>query len=298
MDGAMTGRRLFCFGIGYTIRALAPRLQAAGAAISGTVRAPEAATSLAEFGIRAHGFDGTSPLPDDAFDGVTDILVSIPPDAAGCPALRALVGRIPDGLRWTCYLSSSAVYGNADGGWVDEATPLAPLGKDGHNRTIAEAQWAHAATKAGVPLDRMRLSGIYGPNGRSPFDRLRMGGERATAIHKPGQVFNRIHVEDAASAILAAMSTPDDSRILNIADDLPAGADEVLLYAAEIGGFPEPRVIPYDPANLPRGFAGFYAENRRLRNTALKSLPGFRLRHPDYRSGLQATLTAEASTAI
>ncbi|MFV0334682.1 MAG: NAD-dependent epimerase/dehydratase family protein [Tropicimonas sp.] len=286
-------RHLFCFGLGYTAVHLAPRLQEAGIALSGTCReaGKGAAWRRRDAGVTL--WNAGEVLPRGALKGVTDILVSVPPDAEGCPALRVLGGALPEGIGWVGYLSSSAVYGDAGGGWIDETHPPAPRSRDAQGRMIAEAQWSAACARAGAALDRMRLSGIYGPGGRSPFDRLRGGDARARAIIKPGQVFNRIHVDDAAAAILAAMGAPDGDRALNLGDDLPAPAHEVLEHAARLAGMPAPERSAFDPAGLPPGVADFYAENRRLRNDRLKALPGFVLKYPDYRRGLAAILAAE-----
>ncbi|MFV0358748.1 NAD-dependent epimerase/dehydratase family protein [Tropicimonas sp.] len=292
-ERAAGGRQLFCFGLGYTAAHLAPHLREAGIDLSGTCREPGKGAAWQERGARVTPWQSGEVLTAQALSGVTDILISVPPDAEGCPALRALGGALPDGIGWVGYLSSSAVYGDAHGAWIDETHPPAPRSRDAQARMIAEAQWSAACARAGAALDRMRLSGIYGPAGRSPFDRLGGGDARARAIVKPGQVFNRIHVEDAAAAVLAAMSAPAGDRVLNICDDLPAPAHEVLEYAAMLAGSPPPERVAFDPATLPPGVADFYAENRRLENARLKALPGFRLKYPDYGKGLAAILAAE-----
>lgn len=289
----LRGRHLFCFGLGYTARRLVPRLRALGVRVSGTTRGAGTASGWAALGIEAHVFDGSRPVGAGALEGVTDILISVPPGPFGCPALiahRPQIAALPD-LRWIGYLSSTAVYGDCGGEWIDETRSLAPGSPDAIGRVASETAWSALAASRRVACDLLRVSGIYGP-GRSALDQIRSG--RARAIVKPGQVFNRIHVDDIAGAVLAAMRAPGRRRVTNLADDCPAPTSEVLLHAARLLGLPPPQVVPLAEADLPPMMAGFYAENRRILNAGLKSLPGFVLGHPDYRAGLAAILDAEA----
>lgn len=302
MSGALAGRHLFVFGAGYSAGRAVALARAAGARVSATTRDPVRAADLAEAGFRAHLFEaGLWPGPErlaDWLDGVTDLLVSIPPDGgaapeAACPVLAALEASATalPGLRWIGYLSSTAVYGDCGGAWIDETRHPAPATPDAKGRIGAELGWRALAERTGAALDMMRIAGIYGPGTRNALAQMRSG--RARAIDKPGQVFNRIHVDDIAGAILAAMASPDGIRLLNLSDDLPAASADVLDHAADLLGLPRPPHVPFDQADLPPMAAAFWAENRRLRNDRLKALPGFALRHPSYREGLAAILAGE-----
>ncbi|TCO73261.1 SDR family oxidoreductase [Rhodovulum euryhalinum] len=306
MSGALAGRHIFVFGAGYVGARAAALIQALGARVSATTRDPVRAADLSGKGIAAHLFDaGRAPDADtlrDWLDGVTDLLVSIPPDSAAppevaCPVLAALLSsgvELPD-LRWIGYLSSTGVYGDCGGAWIDETRPPAAATPDARGRIGAELGWRAFAQPRGIPLDILRIAGIYGPGTRNALAQVHSG--RARAVVKPGQVFNRIHVDDISGAILATMGHPDGTRVTNLADDLPATSAEVLDHAAALLGLPKPPRVPLEDAGLPPMAAAFWAENRRLRNDRLKALPGFALRHPTYREGLAAILAAETAAA-
>ncbi|TCM73674.1 NAD-dependent epimerase/dehydratase family protein [Rhodovulum steppense] len=305
--GALVGRHLFVFGAGYTAARAALRVRAAGARVSATTRDPVRAADLAGQGVGVHLFDtGHPPAADtlrDWLDGVTDLLVSIPPDTtappeAACPVLAALIGAGVDlsGPGWIGYLSSTGVYGDCGGAWIDETRAPAPATADARARIGAEIGWRALAGRHGAALDILRIAGIYGPGTRNALAQMRSG--RAQALVKPGQVFNRIHAEDVAGAILAAMTHPQGERLTNLSDDLPSAPTEVLDHAAQLLGLPPPPRVAFDPASLPPGAAAFWAENRRLRNDRLKALPGFALAFPTYREGLAAILDAETSAEM
>lgn len=299
MSGALSGRHLFVFGAGYAAGRAIALAQAAGVQVSATTRDPVRAADLAGNGVRAYLFEaGTSPLDVEWLKGVTDLLISIPPDTAAppetaCPALAALTASgadLPD-LRWMCYLSSTGVYGDCAGVRVDETRPPAPATPDARGRIGAELGWRALAERWGVALDILRIAGIYGPGTRNALAQMRTG--RARAVVKPGQVFNRIHVDDIGGAIAAAMARPDGMRLLNLADDLPAAPSDLLDCAARLLGLPRPPRVALDQADLPAMAAAFWAENRLINNARLKALPGFALRHPTYREGLAAILADE-----
>ncbi|SIO55919.1 Nucleoside-diphosphate-sugar epimerase [Rhodovulum sp. ES.010] len=302
MTGGLHGRHLFVFGAGYAGARAAALAHAAGACVSVTTRDPVRAADLAGSGVRAHLFDAGRPPAAatlrDWLGGATDLLVSIPPDSraapeAACPALAALQAASVDlpTLRWIGYLSSTGVYGDCGGAWIDETRAPAPATPDARARIGAEIGWRALAGRTGAALDILRIAGIYGPGRRNALAQVRAG--RARAVDKPGQVFNRIHVDDIAAAIVAAMARPDGTRILNLADDLPAASADVLDHAAVLLGQPAPPRVPVDRADLPPMAAAFWAENRRLRNDRLTALPGFALRYPSYREGLAAILAEE-----
>ena len=191
---------------------------------------------------------------------------------------------------WLGYLSTTGVYGGHGGDWVDETTPPRPSQPRSIERLAAERAWqAMGATV-------FRLPGIYGP-GRSAIDRVKAGTARR--IDKPGQVFSRVHVEDIAAAVLAAMTHPAPGAIYNVVDDLPASNSEVIAYACELLGLPVPPVLPWDEVapTMSAMARSFYAENRRVRNDRLKRELGVALRYPTYREGLRAIAGVASSRA-
>ncbi len=281
MNGPLSGRRLLLIGPGYAARSVAAGVLAQGGGVAATLRDPSRAAEL-----QAQGID-TVALSPQALEGVSDLLISAPPGPEGCPALAAL-GPLPAGLRWIGYYSSTAVYGDCGGDWIDETRAPAPRTADAKGRLVAEAAWQEAAARAGAALDILRIAGIYGPGGRNVLGQLRAGTARA--IVKPGQVFNRIHRDDIVGATLAAMASPVTERLTNLSDGAPCPASQLLLGVAGMLGLPPPPQVAFEDAGLPPGAAGFYAENRRLRNDRLLALPGFRLRYPDWRHGYRAII--------
>jgi nucleoside-diphosphate-sugar epimerase len=285
--------RLFVFGLGYSARVLARRLAARGVAIAGTARTAEQAAQLARDGIAAHLFTRDTPLPPGALAGTTHLLASIPPDDAGDPALdrhAADIAHLPD-LAWAGYLSTTGVYGDRGGDWVDEDSPLMPTGPRGQRRVVAEAGWRALAGR-GLPAHVFRLAGIYGP-GRSAFDQLRVGTARR--IVKPGQVFSRIHVEDIARVLEASIARPDPGAIYNVCDDDASPPQDVVAFAATLLGIaPPPEIAFADAAATMSPMAlSFFADNKRVSNRRIKEQLGVRLAYPDYRAGLRAILKEE-----
>jgi len=219
---------LFCFGLGYSATVLAARLRARGWSIAGTTRDPQAVAALREGGIDAFLFDRGRPLDDAAaaLAGATHVLSSVPPDADG-DAVLDHHGRdiaAASDVNWIGYLSTTGVYGNRDGGWVDEDSALEPTGERGRRRVAAERAWQEL-----VPVHIFRLAGIYGP-GRNAIASVRAG--TATRIDKPGQVFSRIHVADIAAVLEASIERPNPGRIYNVCDDDPASPADVIAYAS------------------------------------------------------------------
>jgi nucleoside-diphosphate-sugar epimerase len=282
---------LFCFGLGFSADALARRVLARGWRVAGTTRDPAKATSLERRGIRAEVFDRARPLRPGALAGVTHVLVSAPPDEAGDPVLDAHgddLSRLP-GLAWVGYLSTTGVYGDHGGAWVDEATPRAPTSARARRRVAAEDAWLALWRARGVPVHLFRLAGIYGP-GRSPIDDLLAG--TAKRVHRPGQVFSRIHVDDVASVLEASIARPAPGAAYNVCDDEPASPAEVVAHAARLLGVEPPPVVPFDEAELSPMARTFWADNKRVRNDRMKGELGATLGYPDFRSGLEAILRA------
>ena len=272
--------RLFIFGLGYSGSEIARQAKAAGWHVAGTVRGGDKAQQLAAEGIETHLFDGAAPLPESAFGETTHVVCTIAPGSTGDPVLRVCAPLLRQ-ARWRGYLSTTGVYGDHAGGWVDETTSTNPGQPRSVERLAAERGWQ------AIGATLFRLPGIYGP-GRSAIDQVKAGTARR--IDKPGQVFSRVHVEDIAAAVLAAMTNPAPGAIYNVVADLPASNSEVIAYACELLGLPVPPVLPWDEVapTMSAMARSFYAENRRVRNDRLKRELGVILRYPTYREGLRA----------
>jgi len=289
------GKKLFCFGYGYTCDYLAHELMQQGNwSIGGTTRDLEKRAFLRAKGINAHLFDYEHPLGDPYFilDGVTHLLISTPPDDRGDPTFAmhaADIARIPT-LEWVGYLSTVGVYGDRAGGTVDETSEIRPNSKRGSRRVRAEQEWMSLLMHYGLPLHVFRLAGIYGP-GRSALDSVRAGVARR--INKPGQVFNRIHVEDVVQVLMASMAHPNPGAAYNLADDDPVPSWEVITYACELLGVTPPPIIPYSEADMAPIVRSFYSDNKRVANRRIKEELGVTLRYPDFRKGIDACLEAE-----
>lgn len=282
---------LLAFGLGYSAGWLADTLAAQGWAVSGTSTTAAGADRIAARGFRGLVFDGRSRSPgvSAALDDATHILLSIPPADTGDPALShhaADIAAAPR-LRWIGYLSTVAVYGDHGGGWVDEETPANPMSARGRRRLEAEVAWRALGTRSEKPAMVFRLPGIYGP-GRSVIDDVARG--EARRIIKPDQVFNRIHVADIAGVLEAAIRRPRQGAIYNVTDDEPAPPQDVIALAAALLDRPLPPAVAFADAVLSPMAQSFYAENKRVRNTRIKSELGYRLLYPTYREGLAAIL--------
>lgn len=269
---------LFCFGLGFTGQALARRLGAQGWTVSGTSRAGGDGTLA---------FDGSAPLPMSAFDGVTHLLISAPPGTQGDPVLNRHaddLARRAAQIQWAGYLSTTGVYGDRHGDWVDETSPLEPTTERGHRRLAAETRWQ----ALGLPLHIFRLAGIYGP-GRNQLVSILDG--TAKRIVKPGQIFSRIHVEDIAGVLEASIARPRPGRAYNVCDDEPCPPQEVVAYAAALLQRQAPPEIAFDDADLSAMARSFYAESKRVSNHRIKEELGYELLYPTYREGLTALLS-------
>ncbi|MCX7644259.1 MAG: SDR family oxidoreductase [Rhodobacteraceae bacterium] len=282
---------LLSLGHGYSASALGRRLKAEGWRVIGTTRSAERAAHLAAEGVEPRIWPGADLSADLA--AATHLLSSIAPGAEGDPVIARLgeaIAAAAPHIAWAGYLSTTGVYGDHAGGWVDETTPLAPSTPRGRARAAAEAEWQALAARSGLPLHIFRLAGIYGP-GRGPFEKVRDGSARR--IVKPGQVFSRIHVDDIAQVLAASIARPDPGAVYNVCDDDPAPPEEVLAHAAALLGLPPPPEVPFEAADLSEMARSFYAESKRVRNDRIKRDLGVRLLHPDYRAGLAAVLAAE-----
>jgi len=286
-----TTNRLFCFGLGYSALALADLLRPRGWRIAGTCRTEEKRAALETRGIEAFLFDRDRPLADPAraLGGTTHLLSSVPPDQAGDPIIDQYGADLRQlrGISWTGYLSTTGVYGDRQGAWVDETSALTPSGTRGQRRLDAERAWLGLAP----PAHLFRLAGIYGP-GRSAIDTVR--GGRARRIDKPGQVFSRIHVDDIATVLLASIDRPNAGAAYNVCDDDPAAPAVVIAEACNLLGIAPPPVESFEQAKATMSAMAisFYDDNKRVRNDRIKRELGVVLKYPTYREGLRAVLEA------
>ncbi len=281
------GKTLLSVGHGFSARALADRLVPEGWRIIGTTRTPEKCDEIAQAGVEPlvwPGSDLAAVLKD-----VSCLLISAGPGPDGDPFLAAYADQLRGAkhLRWVGYLSTTGVYGDHRGAWVDEDTALTPATKRGQARVEAEAAWQSIPD---LPLHIFRLAGIYGP-GRGPFAKVRKGTARR--IIKEGQVFSRIHVEDIAQALELSLAHPDPGAIYNLCDDDPAPPQDVIAHAAELLGVPVPPAIPFEEAEMTPMARSFYAESKKVRNDRAKAALGWKPTYPDYRSGLASLLERE-----
>jgi nucleoside-diphosphate-sugar epimerase len=295
MDAGGGVSRLFAFGLGYSAEALARRLAARGWDIAGTARDEGKIERLARGGYAMTRFAGEPDSPEVAplLAGTTHLLLSIPPRDDGDPVLAHYAEAIAklSSLAWIGYLSTVGVYGDHGGDWIDESAPPSPSNERTRARVDAERTWLAFGETTGRPAQVFRLAGIYGP-GRSAFDKLMAGTARR--VVKPGQLFNRIHVEDIASVLEASIARPRAGAIYNVADDEAAAPDEVVAYAAKLAGLPPPPEVPFEEAELSPMARSFYGNSRRVSNTRIKSELGVTLRYPTYREGLAALLPASS----
>ena len=290
---------LFCFGLGYSAQHYIAEFGGRFDRIAGTVTTREKAAAIAGAGIGGHKveafvFDGTDAPPEvtAALMDAAALLVSAPPDDAD-PVLRHFSGTIAGApqLQSIVYLSTVGVYGDHGGAWVDETTPAAPISERSRARLVAEQEWQALCARAGKPVAILRLSGIYGP-GQNALMQVARG--RAKRIDKPGQVFNRIHVEDIAQAIDAAFTRRADG-VFNVTDDEPTPQSVPITFAAELLNVAPPPELPF--AEAARAMSpmalSFYAESKRVRNDKIKRALGVRLRYPSYAEGLRALRARE-----
>lgn len=290
----MTKKRLFCFGYGYTSDAVARRVMGEGWAVAGTTRDNDKRRFLRQQGVKSYLFDYEQPLEDPLLflRDTTHLLISTPPSDEGDPAFlmhAADILKIPS-IEWIGYLSSTAVYGDRDGGWVSENAELRPSTKRGSRRLRAESQWLSLFRDHGRPVHIFRLAGIYGP-GRCALDSVRAGVARR--INKPGHAFSRIHVDDIVQTVCASMAKFNPGQAYNVADDLAAPSHEVIKYACEMLGLNCPPLLPYDEADMAPIARSFYNDNKRIDNRRIKDELGVVLKYPNYMEGLKGCLASE-----
>lgn len=289
MTDAADRPALLVFGGGWLGRAAAREAVRRGGTAVLTSRDADRRADLAAEGLKA-----VDPADAEALKAATTrataILITAPPDAHGCPGARALIPALGAGDAWPDwigYVSSTAVYGDRDGGWAFEDDALNAATLEGARRVKAEQDWLDAGRGMGLTVQLFRLPAMYGP-GRSALERLWDGTARI--VRKPGQVFNRIHVDDAVSGFFASMARPHPGRAYTLADDEPAPADAVIEWAAARLGLPRPPEIDLDDPSVSDAMRRFYRDSKRLSNARAKAELGWRPRYPGYREGLEALM--------
>ncbi len=258
-----------------------------GHQVSGTVRSRAKAAALSGIAVRRFGPDGHDAEIESDISACDALLVSVPPDADGDPAFRAFsksIAAAPN-LRWIGYLSTIGVYGDHQGEWIDERTPVNPIHTRSRHRVLAEQEWLSLGKASDKSVQIFRLAGIYGP-GRNQLVQLAQG--TAKRIVKPGQVFNRVHVEDIAQILEASVQRPCSGGVYNVTDNEPAPPQDVVAFAAQLCGRAPPPEIRFEDAELTEMGRSFYAENKRVRNRRTHEELGVRLSYPTYREGLTA----------
>jgi nucleoside-diphosphate-sugar epimerase len=241
--------------------------------------------------------EGLGAVPIDlntaptALSQANALLVLAPPTDAGCPGLEVLGPALSNRLSWIGYASSTAVYGDQQGNWTTEDSPLNTASPTGMRRLNAENAWTAACRPKGLALVIFRLAGIYGP-GRSALDRIREG--RARRIEKNNHVLSRIHVDDIVSLLDASLLHPSQS-IYNVCDDEPASTSDVVTYAAGLLGVEPPAPEPFESAVMSNAAERYFLESRRISNARARGVLGWSPRYPTYRDGLRAIFRAEAA---
>nr|WP_219632185.1 NAD-dependent epimerase/dehydratase family protein [Stenotrophomonas maltophilia] len=278
--------RVLILGLGWSGCVLATQLQARGVQVAGTVRDPAAAP---DDGLRRYRLQAdTAPSPDllEEIAHADAVLCSVPPDAEGDPALRLLLPALlaSPALRWVGYLSSTSVYADRAGGWIDERSAADATDAAGVQRLLAEAQWRALTGQRGIASAVFRLPGLYGP-GRNALVQLSQG--RARHVVRPDQVFNRLHVDDLATVIIAAMRRPARQGLYLPSDDEPAPPQDVLAFAAKLGGFALPPAVAWDDPALSPTLRRFYESNKRIDSRGTREALGWAPRFPTYREGLK-----------
>ena len=280
-------RVLFCFGLGYSAKALARRLNVKGWSVRGTCQTIERRAALEALGFCVSKFDGITPIETpEIFKGVTHFLLSIPPKDNLDPALFhhniEIANQKP---LWLGYLSTTGVYGDQNGGWVDENSALKPSNTRSKQRVKVEQDWLNWGQRNDVPVQIFRLAGIYGPK-RSVFEKIK--DKKAKRIGKPGHLFSRIHVEDIATVLEASISKPEGGKIYNVCDDEPASQSDVISFAYSLMGRSPPPEIPLEKSELSSMALSFWRDNRRVSNARIKQELGIKLAFPSYKDGLNS----------
>ncbi|HDS1140456.1 TPA: epimerase [Stenotrophomonas maltophilia] len=280
---------MLILGLGWSGRVLAQHLQALGVRVAGTVRDP---SSAPDDGVLRHPLHIDAPPSPALLDEIAQaeaVLCSVPPDAEGDPALRLLLPALrgSPALRWVGYLSSTSVYADRAGGWIDDSSRADSTEAAGVQRRRAEAQWRALAEERGIASALFRLPGLYGP-GRNAL--LQLAGGRARHVIRPGLMFNRLHVQDLATVVVAALQRPAARGLYLPSDDEPAPPQDVLAFAAQLGSFVLPPAVAWNDPTLSPALRRFYASNKRIDSRGTRAALGWQPQFPTYREGLRALL--------
>jgi nucleoside-diphosphate-sugar epimerase len=281
--------KLLVFGFGYTGERFCRRRLAAGWQVQAVVRSPETRNRVTAAGATPVEIS----MARQAAAAADAILVVAPPTESGCPGLEALSPALSKQMSWIAYASSTAVYGDQQGEWTYENSPLNAASATGLRRLDAERAWIDRCNSAALPLVIFRLAGIYGP-GRSALDRLRDGTARR--IEKNNHALSRIHVDDIVTLLEASLQGRNQHPIYNVCDDEPAPTADVVTYAAGLLGVEPPTPEPYETAVISRAAERYFLESRRISNALARQALGWRPQYPTYREGLTAISQAENQT--
>ena len=287
MSEKLRKNSLFCFGLGFAAQALAKRISVQEFTVSGSCRTIDKKGTLEELSV--FPFDGTHATEEicGALSQTTHLLVSIPPQPSGDVVLQKFSSQIAEckNLEWVGYISSTGVYGDTQGEWVDESSPLQPLTELNERRVEAENGWLNMVKENGCPVMVFRCGAIYGP-GRNLLISVKQGSARR--IKKPGLVFSRIHVEDLAQTLEASIKNPRPGEVYNVSDDEPSPPSEAVEYACKLLNITPPPLIPFESADLSEIARGFYLNCKRVGNKKIKEDLGVKLKYPNNKSGLDA----------
>ncbi|NQV79294.1 MAG: SDR family oxidoreductase [Alphaproteobacteria bacterium] len=283
-------KKIVCLGMGYIATALAARLSAKGWAVTGTCTSVAKRAALADKNVPVALFSPEHFLSAEILGGATHLISSIPPGDQDDAAAAWLAQNIEnaEGLEWAALLSTTGVYGDHDGDWVDEKSDLRPTAPRSRRRAQAEQQWLDLHREHGIPVHIFRLAGIYGP-GRNPLDGIRAGTARR--IVKPDLMLGRIHLEDIVGVLMASIERPRAGSIYNVTDDEPAPPQEVVAYGCRMLGIEPPPEEDFDTAEMSSLGRSFYLDSKKVRNDQIKRELGYKLRYPTYREGIAALMS-------
>ena len=289
VPGSLYPGKLLCFGMGFSSQALARRLVPKGWQVSGTVRGVQDEAKLRNISVINYDCSNSTLEISEAISRSTHLLITIPPQPSGDIVLNNFSTEISRArhLRWIGYISSTGVYGDNQGAWVDESSPLRATSNRNRQRIEVESAWFKIGRDHDLPVMIFRCVGIYGP-GRNLLVSVRQG--RARRIDKPGLVFSRIHSDDLAQTLEASIKNPQPGEVYNVSDDYPSPPAEAVEYACSLLGVEPPTLEPYEKADLSPTARGFYTTNKRISNKKIKQELGVNLQYPDYRYGLKSLI--------
>lgn len=284
---------LLCFGAGYSAKRISKNLLKKGWQVSGTCRTYESAKFLSAIGVEPLVFYRNEFTPElkSKIAQATHIIISIPPDSLGDPVLNVFKNELlckTNPIQWIGYFSSTGVYGDHHGEWVDEQSKTKTVNEQGLQRLNAEREWLMLYKYFSLPIHIFRIAGIYGPQ-RNPLDQARIG--KAQRIFKEDFVFSRIHVDDIANAIECSIAKPNPGSIYNLADDEPAPYHEVVEYAYRLLNMKMPPLKPIEAADISSIQRLFFSESRKISNLKISKELKVIMKYPNFRKGLLSLLS-------